>query len=144
MIVTLISLSCEDHMHASSRDVPSGDYLPLISKVWQSLWVYVGSPSLAPLPTAHCVTRLCIGSALYKGSSTHHICGNSVAQLWPCGNSASYLVAILCASGVTVIRQRCAFSVAGLTAWNGLSVVLCLTLVDRSALFFFGLRPLFD
>jgi len=70
MIVTLISLSCEDHMHASSRDVPSGDYLPLISKVWQSLWVYTGCPSLAPLPAAHCLLHLCVGSALHIESST--------------------------------------------------------------------------
>ena len=37
------------------------------------------------------------------------------------------------------------FSVAGLMAWNGLPVVLCLTSVDHSALFLSGLKTtLFD
>src|SRR6218665_3701051 len=45
----------------------------------------------------------------------------------------------------TVIRQRRAFSVAGLTAWNGLPVALSLMPVGHSALFLSGLKTtLFD
>src|SRR6218665_2669749 len=45
----------------------------------------------------------------------------------------------------TVIRQRCAFSVAGPTDWNGLPVALRLTPVAHSALFLSGLKTtLFD
>src|SRR6218665_245308 len=45
----------------------------------------------------------------------------------------------------TVIRQRCAFSMAGPMAWNGLRVALRLTPVGHSALFLSGLKTtLFD
>src|SRR6218665_2748590 len=55
----------------------------------------------------------------------------------------SGLIALFCASGV--IRQLCAFSVAGPTAWNSLQVALRLTPIACSALFLSGLKTtLFD
>src|SRR6218665_4008964 len=69
------------------------------SYVWPGLCVYVGCHPLAPLPTAHCLPRFCVGSALHRGKPsmqrrtnaettninaepTHHpICENYVAPL---------------------------------------------------------------
>src|SRR6218665_2704306 len=41
----------------------------LHSWVWPGLWVYAGCPSLVPLPTAHCLPHLFVGSALHRGTS---------------------------------------------------------------------------
>src|SRR6218665_277129 len=62
------------------------------------VWVYSGCPSLAPLPTAHCLHYLCVGSELHRGSCTTLSKGTLLPH---CGYLASYLIALLCASGVT-------------------------------------------
>src|SRR6218665_3242944 len=113
------------------------------SYVWPCPWVYAGCPSLAPVPDAHYLPRLCVGSALHRGSSTTLSAGTLLPH---CCYSTSYLIALFCARAVTgprtrtVIRQRRTFSVAGPTAWNGLPVALRLTPVSHSSLFLSGLE----
>src|SRR6218665_3357739 len=108
------------------------------SYVWPGLWVYAGCPSLAPLPTAHCLPHLCVGSALHGGTGPILSPGTLMLH---CYYPASYLITLFCPGGVagprtrTVIRQRRAFSVAGPTAWNGLLVALRLTPVAHSVPF---------
>ena len=102
-----------------------------------------------PYPcTAHCLSHLCVGSALHRGTSPILFPGNLLLH---CYYSVSYLIALFCPSGVagprprTVIRQRRAFSVACPTAWNGLPVELRLTPVAQLALFLSSLKTtLFD
>src|SRR6218665_921646 len=110
--------------------------------------VYVGCPSLALLPTVHCLPHLCVGSALHRGTSPIQSPGTLLLH---CYYSALYLIALFCPGGVasprmqTVVRQRRAFSVAGPTALNGLLVALHLTPVAHSALFLSSLKTtLFD
>src|SRR6218665_2964703 len=67
------------------------------SKVWPGFWVYAGCPSLAPLPTAHCLPHLCVGSALQRGTSPILSPGTLLLH---CYYSASYLIALFCPGGV--------------------------------------------
>src|SRR6218665_3574592 len=98
---------------------------------------------VAPLPTAHCLQHLCVGSALHGGTGPILSLGTLLLH---CYYSASYPITLFCPGGVagprarTVIRQRRAFSVAGPTAWNGLPVALRLTPVAHSALFLYSLK----
>src|SRR6218665_3403113 len=69
----------------------------LHSYVWPGLWVYAGCPSLAPLPTAHCLLHLCIGSALHRGTSPIL---STRTLLLHCYYSASYLITLFCPGGV--------------------------------------------
>src|SRR6218665_920101 len=106
--------------------------------------MYAGCPSLAPLPAAHCLPHLCVGSALHGGTCPILSPGTLLLH---CYYSASYLIIrssaqaeLLVPRTRTVIRQRRAFSVAGPTAWNGLPVALRLTPVAHSALFLSSLK----
>src|SRR6218665_3865515 len=103
---------------------------------------------LPPLPTAHCLPHLCVGSALRRGTSPILSPGTLLLH---CYYSASYLNTLFCPGGVagppngTVIRQRRAFSVGGPMAWNGQPVALRLMPVAHSALFLYSLKTtLFD
>src|SRR6218665_653432 len=70
----------------------------LVGRIPRFGWVYAGCPPLAPLPRAHCQLRLCIGLTLHRESSTTL----SAGTLFPhCCYSASYLLALFCASAVT-------------------------------------------
>src|SRR6218665_1705863 len=86
---------------------------------------FVGSPTHSAF-----LPRLCVGSALHRGTSTTLPPGTLLLH---CYYSASYLITLFCPSAVTGprtrtgIRQRRAFSVASPTAWNGLPVALRLT-----------------
>ena len=116
------------------------------SLVWPGLWVYAGCSSLAPLPTAHCLPHLCVGSTLHRGTSPILSPGTVLLH---CYYSASYLIALFCPGGVAgPPNADCyptAFSVAGPTDWNGLPVVLRLTPVVHSVPFLFSLKiTLFD
>ena len=119
------------------------------SWVWPGLWVYAGCPSLAPLPTAHCLPHLCVGSALHRGTSPtlyiRELCSSTVTIQRRISLRSSAQAELLVPRTRTVIRQRRAFSVAGSTAWNGLPVVLHLTPVAHYALFLSTLKTtLFD
>src|SRR6218665_2428521 len=61
------------------------------------LWVYAGCPSRAHLPTAHCLSHLCVGSALHRGTSLILSPGTVLLH---CYYSASYLIALFCPGGV--------------------------------------------
>src|SRR6218665_3913778 len=65
-------------------------------QVWPGLWVYAGCPSLAPLPTAHCLPHLCVGSALHRDTSPIL----SPGTLLLCCYSASYLIVLFCPGAV--------------------------------------------
>src|SRR6218665_2866214 len=103
------------------------------SYVWPGLLVYAGCPSLAPLPTAH----------FYRVSALVRRCKEGLAPPY---------LRELCCSTVTIQRRislrssaqaqllvptviRCAFSVAGSAAWNGLPVALRLMQVSHSISF---------
>src|SRR6218665_1764975 len=114
------------------------------SWVWPGLWVYAGCPSLPPLPTAHCLPHLCVGSALHRGTSpilSPELCCSTVTIQRRISLRSSAKAELLVPRTRTVIRQRRAFSVAGPTDWNGLPVALRLTPVTHSALFSLVLRP---
>src|SRR6218665_194359 len=67
------------------------------SYVWPGLWVYAGCPSLAPLPTAHCLPHLCVDSALHRGTSPIQSAGTLLLH---CYYSVLYLIALFCPGGV--------------------------------------------
>src|SRR6218665_3179709 len=91
------------------------------SYVWPGLWVYVGCPSLAPLPTAHCLPHLCVGSAFciegLAPSYLQELCCSTVTIQRRISLRSSAQAELLVPRTQTVIRQRRAFSVTGPTAW---------------------------
>src|SRR6218665_2383375 len=72
----------------------------LHSWVWPGLWVYAGCPSLAPLPTAHCLPHLCVGSALHRGTSPTLSPGTLLLYCYYSALYDSYLIALFCPCAV--------------------------------------------
>src|SRR6218665_1569684 len=70
--------------------------IPRFGRV-SGLWVYAGCPSLAPLPTVHCLPHLCVRSALHRGTSPILSPGTLLLH---CYYSALYLIALFCPGGV--------------------------------------------
>ena len=78
-------------------------------------------------------------------SYLRELCCSTVAIQRRISLRSSVQAKLLVSRTRTVNRQRCAFSVAGPTAWNGLPVALRLMPVTHSALFLSSLKTtLFD
>jgi len=110
---------------------------------------FTGSPFI----TAHCLPRLCVGSALHGSLAPLYLrklCCPIVTVQRRVSLRSSAPAELLVprkrtVRPMSVIRQRRALSVAGPTAWNGLLIALLLTPVDHSVLFLSGLKTtLFD